>query len=174
MEKHIFKTILICSIATVFFACNNETKTIENKENTTSNVVKTQETEIIPLTAAAEGKVRHIGKAQFLATINDFEKSKDWNLKSDLPCVIDFYADWCKPCKMIAPFMEELALEYKDKVHFLKVNVDNEEDLAKQFNINGIPAILYCPKTGKPEMRVGGMPKAEIKNTIEKVIFGKK
>ncbi len=92
----------------------------------------------------------------FLKKIWDFEKNpQKWVYKGDKPCVIDFYADWCGPCKRVAPIMDEMAKKYEGKVNFYKVNVDKENKLASTFGIRSIPAVLFVPKKGKPLMQVG-------------------
>jgi thioredoxin 1 len=105
---------------------------------------------------AGEGKVIYLNTEQFRKLVWDYKQSPDtFVFKGDLPVVIDFYADWCRPCKMVAPIMDELALTYKGKVVFYKVNTDMERELSSTFQIRSIPAILYVPKEGKPQMSVG-------------------
>jgi thioredoxin 1 len=107
-------------------------------------------------TETNEGVVNRLDTQMFKKLVWDFQKSPEtWTFKGDLPCIIDFYADWCRPCKMVAPIMDELAIQYKGKVNFYKVNTDQEPDLSRQFNIRSIPALLYVPKNGKPQMTVG-------------------
>jgi thioredoxin 1 len=95
-------------------------------------------------------------KADFLAKVMDYEKNpKEWVFKGSKPCLIDFYADWCGPCRITSPILEELAKEYDGKIDIYKVNVDNEKELSSVFGISGIPAFLYCPMQGKPSMTSG-------------------
>jgi thioredoxin 1 len=102
------------------------------------------------------GKVVYLNTDQFKKLVWDYRQSPDtFVFKGNLPAVIDFYADWCRPCKMVAPIMDELAQTYKGKVIFYKVNTDMERELAATFQIRSIPAILYVPKEGKPQMSVG-------------------
>jgi thioredoxin 1 len=103
-----------------------------------------------------EFAVKKISKVDFLSNIMDYEKNPtQWIFKGKLPCVIDFYADWCGPCRITSPILEELAIEYKGKIDIYKVNVDNEKELSQVFGISGIPAFLYCPMEGKPSMTSG-------------------
>jgi thioredoxin 1 len=103
-----------------------------------------------------ETTVKKISKADFIANIMDFEKNPtQWIYKGKKPCIIDFYADWCGPCRITSPILEELAVEYKDKIDIYKVNIDNEKELSQIFGISGIPAFLYCPMEGKPSMTSG-------------------
>jgi thioredoxin 1 len=100
--------------------------------------------------------VKKISKADFIAVVMDFEKNPTvWVFKGKRPCLIDFYADWCGPCRITSPILEELAVEYKDKIDFYKVNIDNEKELSRIFGISGIPAFLYCPMEGNPSMTSG-------------------
>jgi thioredoxin 1 len=109
---------------------------------------------------SAQGKVIYLNTEQFKKLVWDYLQSPDtFVFKGDLPVVIDFYADWCRPCKMVAPIMDELAQTYKGKVVFYKVNTDMERELAATFQIRSIPAILYVPREGKPQMSVGLQPK---------------
>ncbi len=101
----------------------------------------------------------HLTYATFLKKVWNFEKNpQQWVYEGDEPCVIDFYADWCGPCKRVAPIMEEMANKYKGKVKIYKVNVDKENQLAAVFRIRSIPAVLFIPKKGKPMMQVGLLP----------------
>lgn len=123
-------------------------------------------------TNSAEGKVIYLTTAEFKQKIYDYEKNGDqWLYKGKLPAIIDFYADWCRPCKMVAPIMEELAKEYKGKVVIYKVNTDKEKELASVFQIRSIPSILYIPKTGKPSMDMGAKSKEAYKQIIESTLL---
>jgi len=123
---------------------------------------------------AKEGTVVYLSTDDFKKLVWDFSKDPDqWAFKGDLPCIVDFYADWCRPCKMVAPIMEELAGEYKGKVRFYKVNTDNERDVARIFNIQSIPAILFIPKDGKPQMSVGMQPKTNYVQAINDLLLKK-
>ena len=86
---------------------------------------------------------KQLTKDQFLTKVFNFEKNKDWKFEGDLPCIIDFYADWCGPCKMVAPILEELSDEYKGKVNIYKVNTEQEQKLAGAFGIRSIPSLFY-------------------------------
>ncbi len=116
-------------------------------------------------------------KADFLAKVMDYEKNKtEWVFKGDKPCLIDFYADWCGPCKITSPILEELAKEYEGKINVYKIDVDDERELASVFGIQGIPAFLYVPKEGKPSMTSGIARDEEqtrqmFKDNIEKLLL---
>jgi thioredoxin 1 len=101
----------------------------------------------------------HLTKDTFLQKVFDYENNKEWNFQGDLPCIIDFYADWCNPCKMVAPILEELAREYDGKLYIYKVDTEKEIELASIFGIRSIPSLLFVPKEGKPQMAMGALPK---------------
>ncbi|MBN1291439.1 MAG: thioredoxin [Candidatus Latescibacteria bacterium] len=109
----------------------------------------------------------HLTKDAFLSKVFNYETNKDWKFEGDVPCVIDFYADWCAPCKMIAPIIEELSKEYEGKVNFYKINTEQEQELAAAFGIRSIPSLLFCPKEGKPKMAMGALPKEQLKNIVD-------
>ncbi len=111
-------------------------------------------------------------KADFLAKVFDYENNKDWNYKGDVPALIDFYADWCQPCKMVAPVLEELSEEYAGKIKIYKIDTEVEQELAGIFGIKSIPSLLFIPKDGKPQMAQGALPKPQLKEAIENVLFG--
>ena len=115
---------------------------------------------------------RALTKEGFLKDIFDYEKNKEWKYAGKLPAVIDFYADWCGPCKMVAPVIEELSNEYEGKVNFYKVDTEAEQELAMVFGIQSIPSLLFIPMEGKPQMAAGALPKQTIKQVIDKEILG--
>lgn len=121
---------------------------------------------------AGEGDVVKIDKVQFKTLIMDYEKSpKVWKYEGKLPCVVDFYADWCGPCRLASPALEELAKKYKGKIVVYKVNTDQERELSTVFGISGIPAFLWVPQTGNPTMTSGvARSPAEIITQFEKMI----
>ncbi len=98
------------------------------------------------------------------------EEKAEWNFKGKLPAVIDFYADWCGPCKMVAPILEELSKEYKGKVDIYKINTEQQQQLAGMFGIRSIPSVLFIPADGQPQMTAGALPKAEYKKLINDII----
>jgi len=113
-------------------------------------------------------------KEEFLSKVANYEKSpEEWKYLGDKPAVIDFYASWCGPCKMIAPLLEELAAEYGDQIYVYKINTEEEQELAAAFGIRSIPTLLFVPMNGEPQMAQGAMPKASLKEAIEKVLLKK-
>lgn len=116
----------------------------------------------------------HITKNEFLAKVANYETDPtEWKYLGDKPAIIDFYADWCGPCKTIAPVLEELATEYEGKIYIYKVNTEEEQELAGAFGIRSIPSLLFVPMTGAPQMAQGAMPKASFKEAIENVLLKK-
>jgi len=113
-------------------------------------------------------KATNITKEDFINKVMDYKSNPtEWKYKGDKPAVIDFYASWCGPCKMMAPIMDELAAEYEGKVHIYKVDTEAEEELAQVFGIRSIPTILFIPVEGKPMMTQGALPKADMKKIID-------
>ncbi len=111
-------------------------------------------------------------KETFLEKVFNFEKNKEWKFEGELPCLIDFYADWCQPCKMVAPILEELSEEYKGKINIYKIDTEVERELAGAFGIKSIPSILFVPKDGQPQMAQGALPKETFKQVIDDVLLG--
>ncbi|MBQ0082740.1 MAG: thioredoxin [bacterium] len=113
-------------------------------------------------------EVRHITKAEFLQLVWNYEQNPDeWIYEGKLPCIVDFYASWCGPCKRLAPILEEIQQEYKGKIVIYKVNTETERELAAAFGIQSIPTLLFCPKNGKPSISKGLLPKETLKNAID-------
>ncbi len=117
-------------------------------------------------------KVIHLTKADFLTKVADFEKNpQEWKYLGDKPALIDFYADWCGPCKMVAPILDELAEEYGEQIYIYKVNTEEEQELAAAFCIRSIPSLLFIPMSGQPQMAQGAMSKIDFKKTIDEVLI---
>ena len=110
-------------------------------------------------------------KQLFLEKVFNYEKNKEWTFEGDLPCIIDFYADWCGPCKTIAPILEELSDEFAGKINIYKVNTEVEQELAGAFGIKSIPSMLFCPSKGQPQMSVGALPKESLVQAINDVLL---
>jgi thioredoxin len=154
MKKLTF--ILLFLVSFTFNACSNT----DNKENSGS--------------ATTEGQVNKLTAETFQKLVWDYKANpKEFIFKGDQPVIIDFYADWCRPCKMVAPIMDELSKEYKGKVRIYKVNTDEQRELAGLFNINSIPAVMFVPNNGKPQMSVGAMQKPAYVELIKNVLVVK-
>lgn len=114
-----------------------------------------------------ESKVKHLTYNEFLKKVWDFEKNPNtFKYKGKLPAIVDFYADWCGPCRRVAPIMEKLAEEYDGKLIVYKVNTQNESALADAFQIRSIPSVLFIPMEGQPMMQVGAMPEEGYRKVI--------
>lgn len=109
---------------------------------------------------------------KFKSDIFDYTQSQEWSYKDDVPAIIDFYADWCGPCKMVAPILEELSNEYEGKVKIYKVDTEVEQELAAVFQIRSIPSMLFIPTGGKqPMMQAGALPKGALNDIIQKELL---
>ncbi|MGE5355909.1 MAG: thioredoxin [Deltaproteobacteria bacterium] len=104
---------------------------------------------------------------QFIDEIFDYTTEKEWKYKDNVPAIIDFYADWCGPCKMVAPVLEELSEMYDGKVKIYKLDTEKEQQLAGVFGIRSIPSLLFIPVEGQPMMQVGALPKSSFIDVIE-------
>jgi thioredoxin 1 len=118
--------------------------------------------------------VEHLTKETFLNKVFNFEKNKEWKFEGEKPCVIDFYADWCGPCKMVAPVLEELAKDYSGKIDVFKVNTEEELELASAFGIRSIPSFLFVPVDGQPQMAMGALPKETFIKAFNEVLHVEK
>jgi thioredoxin len=124
-----------------------------------------------------DGKIKpeHLTVETFKKLVYNYEANpEEWVFEGDKPCVVDFYADWCKPCKLIAPIMEELANEYKGEVNIYKINTEQQRELSKVFGVRSIPTVLFVPMKGKPQMSQGALPKESFKQAIDEFLLGKK
>ncbi len=115
--------------------------------------------------------MEYLTKKTFQEKVFNYETQKEWQYLGNLPCIIDFYADWCAPCRMIAPILEELAAEYVGKIYIYKINTETEQELATVFGIRSIPSILFVPMKGQPQMIAGAMPKESFKDLINKILL---
>jgi thioredoxin len=114
--------------------------------------------------------LEHLTKETFKEKVFNFELNKDWKYEGNTPCMIDFYADWCGPCKMVAPVLEELQKEYGGNLVIYKVNTENERELSAMFGIQSIPSLLFVPVDGQPQMAMGALPKSTFEKAIEEVL----
>jgi thioredoxin len=106
----------------------------------------------------------------FKQRVFNWEENQEWKYEGDLPAIVDFYADWCGPCKMVAPILEEISNEYDGKLHVFKVDTDAEQELAMAFGIQSIPSILFIPMDDKPQMAAGALPKETLQQVIKDVL----
>ncbi len=114
--------------------------------------------------------IEHLTTETFKEKVFNFEQNKEWKFEGDVPCVVDFYADWCGPCKMVAPVLEELQKEYEGKLNIYKVDTEDQRELSAMFGIQSIPSILFIPKEGQPQMSQGALPKDSFKQAFTDVL----
>jgi thioredoxin len=110
---------------------------------------------------------QHLTKKDFIEKIFDYENAKEWRYNGELPAIIDFYADWCGPCRSVAPALEELANEYEGRLNIFKIDTDAERELSELFGIQSIPTFLFIPMHGGPMMQKGALSKKVFKQIIE-------
>jgi thioredoxin 1 len=115
-------------------------------------------------------KLEHLTNETFKEKVFNYEANKEWKFEGEIPAIIDFYADWCGPCKTIAPILEELQSEYGDKLNIYKVNTEEQRELSSVFGIQSIPSLLFIPKEGQPHMAMGALPKETFKQAISEVL----
>ncbi len=160
MKKIVLALILLATTAAGCTAQTQKSSSKATNSNATSSESKT-------------GTVA-ITKAEFLKKVVNYETTPDkWEFLGDKPVLVDFYASWCGPCKMIAPILEELAAEYRDQIVIYKVNTESEPELAAAFGIRSIPTLLFIPKDGDPQMSQGAMNKQQFQEAINKILLGK-
>lgn len=114
--------------------------------------------------------MEQLTKETFKEKIFDYDKNTDWTYKGTMPAIVDFYADWCGPCKMVAPILQELSNEFEGRVNIYKVNTDQEQEIAGAFCINSIPSLLFIPLDDKPRMASGALPKQAFVDIIRDVL----
>ncbi|MFT4223113.1 thioredoxin [Dysgonomonas sp.] len=151
-------TILFPLVALLLISCNNKAETKSQMKETIKK----------------ENKMTtiHLTKAEFLSKVANFETNPtEWKYLGDKPALIDFYADWCGPCKAIAPVLEELAAEYGDRIYIYKINTETEPELASAFGIRSIPSLLFVPMNGQPQMAAGALPKQQLKEVIDNLLL---
>ncbi len=114
--------------------------------------------------------LEHLTKETFKEKVFNYEEKKEWALEGDKPCLIDFYADWCQPCKMVTPILEELSKEYEGKVNIYKIDTEAEQELSAIFGIRSIPSLLFVPQEGQPQMAQGALQKDIFEKAIKDVL----
>lgn len=157
------KWITLLLAGTIFFSCSNA----QNKSQAEDAVAKSEK--------SVKGGTIKMTKADFLTKIADYEKSpQEWKYLGDKPAIVDFYANWCGPCRSIAPMLEELAKEYDGEIYIYKVDTDKEKDLSAEMGIRSLPSLLFIPMEGQPQMAQGALPKATFKELIDTFLLNKK
>jgi len=152
--------------AFLLISCNGTSSSQDSKTPAKANTQKVDgEGE---KASAASGKTEHLTVQTFKLKVMDYEKNpQQWVFEGSKPAIVDFYADWCKPCRMIAPILEELAVEYEGKINIYKVDTEAQRELASVFGIKSLPTVLFIPMQGKPSMQKGALPKEAYKQVID-------
>ena len=159
--------IFVLALSFAFLSCTNMQGNQETTTLSDGNEIEKNETQ-------TGAKPEYLTYDTFLEKVWNFEDNpQEWIYEGEVPCVIDFYADWCKPCKMVAPIMDDLAKEYEGELKIYKINVDKERRLAQVFQVRSIPAVLFSPKEGKPMMQAGALPKNQYIKIIEDNLLNK-
>lgn len=154
-------------LATItFISCGNSTdKEKQTKEEQKNSTINKKENKM---------KTINLSKSEFLTKVMNFDQNpQEWKYLGDKPCIIDFYADWCGPCKMVAPLLEELAKEYDGEIYVYKIDTEKEQELAQAFGIRSIPSLLFVPMNEQPQMVMGALPKSELKKAIDDILLKK-
>jgi len=175
IKMRVLSILVLIATLGLFTACNNSKAESNSKANETETNVDVQNETNSSAAAGQTAKVVHLTTQMFIDQIFDYKASPTkWIYKGDKPAIIDFYADWCGPCKRVAPIMEELAQEYAGQINIYKVNTDEERELAGQvFGIRSIPSILYIPVHGQPTMYTGAFPKERYVQLINENLLKK-
>lgn len=120
--------------------------------------------------AVPEGPVTYLTNDSFKKLIFDYEANKEWKYAGKMPAIIDFYADWCAPCRQLSPIVEQLAKEYEGKIRVYKVDTEKEINLSQNLGITGLPTLLFIPVEGKPQVTMGALPKESLVQAINEVL----
>ena len=129
---------------------------------------------VVAQNAEAKHNTIYLSTSDFIDKVDDYKTSREWKYKGTVPCLIDFYATWCGPCRALSPILEEVAGEYNGKVIIYKVDVDKEKELAALFNVRSIPTLLFVPVAEQPSVIQGGLPKDAVKELIDVILLGQK
>jgi thioredoxin len=173
--------IIVAAAAFLTLSCNNgSASSLEQTDKGNSEVANsTLETGLESQTHEA-GTTINLSKQDFLEKVMNYEKNQtEWVYEGDLPALIDFYADWCGPCRMAAPVLEELAKEYEGKIYIYKVDTEKERELAGVFGIRSLPSFLFVPQDGRPTMSNGiaqttEQTKQMFRQMIDEILLGQK
>ncbi len=153
MKRKVLLSLLISSL--FFITCRSENRNSSSADNS-DNVT------VVQLT-----------NETFKKMIFNYEANKEWKYEGTKPAIIDFYADWCGPCRQLSPLVEAVAKEYKGKIVVYKVDTDKERLLSQNLGISGLPTLLFIPAEGKPQMSMGAIPKESLVKAINEVLLVK-
>ena len=156
--------IAVVAVAAISAGCSSGTAKTEN------STIETEKS-VVAKSATSEKKTVQLTNETFKEKVFNYEVNKEWKYAGDKPCIIDFYADWCGPCKKVAPVLEELAKEYDGKIIIYKVDTEKQKELAGAFGIRSIPSLLFIPVTGQPQMSQGALPKEQFEKIINEFLL---
>lgn len=173
-KKNRIILFFLVSLLFVFVACNSSAKEMENKGQIyTPKIDKEEESapiEELPAASVEQNTASPVSitSEQFIKLVSDYRK--EWKFKGSKPCVVDFYADWCRPCKMMEPAFAKMAEKYAGKVDFYKINVDYNKDISSAYQITGIPTLFFCSRDGKLTRIAGYLTEEQIAANVEMII----
>jgi thioredoxin len=152
--------LIVIAILAISTGCNNSTSKTEKTEPAI-------EKSVVDKTVVTEKQTIQLTTATFKEKVFNYDVNQEWKYEGDKPCIIDFYADWCGPCKVVAPVLEELAKEYDGEIIIYKVDTEKQRELASAFGIRSIPSLLFVPVKGQPQMSQGALPKEQFVQVID-------
>ncbi|WP_245935022.1 thioredoxin [Breznakibacter xylanolyticus] len=152
------KYLVIAALLGVFFSTSTSCANNEKPENGSVAV------------SADSAKVVYLTKETFKAKVFDYEANKEWKYAGNVPAIVDFYADWCGPCRMLSPVLEDLQKQYGNKLQVYKINTDKEKELAATFGIRSLPTVVFIPLEGQPQAVMGFQPKESLEQIISNVL----
>ena len=167
------KNTFLLAVIVFLFGCQSSDERIDEsigKDSVAKTDVSSKPEKVALQGNAESGVVTMLDEAGFIANIFDFKTKHEWKFSGDKPAIIDFYADWCGPCKKLSPTIEKLAKKYAGKIRVYKVNVDEQQNIAAVFGIQSIPTVLFCPMIGKPKASTGFVEEAELEKYIEQML----
>ena len=166
------KNSLLIAFVFVLFGCHSADERIDDSKNKdTTKHSNNQHSEVkTSATSTTAGEVTKLDEDAFKAKVFDFKKNHEWMFAGNKPVIVDFYADWCGPCKKLSPSIEKLATKYAGKIDVYKVNIEEQQTIAAAFGIQSIPTVMFCSMKGKPLASTGYVEDAELEKYITQIL----
>jgi len=163
---------VLIGLIVFLFGCHSADQRIDDTKNTDSTVKSEKQNLGIKASSSttSKGEVIKLDEDAFKAKVFDFKKNHEWLFAGDKPVIVDFYADWCGPCKKLSPSIEKLAQKYAGKINVYKVNIDEQQTIAAAFGIQSIPTIMFCSLKGKPMASTGYVEIDELEKYISQIL----